>query len=146
MRTLLTLTPDFDAELVLVCLSGRGDKDVGTIAETSTDAGLRYAIDPDGAGPAAGFTLQNPDFNLRSLRFQVLDARAAGRFLGSEAEPWPGRRSGHIPGSRNLPFPELLDPKDKTFLPADALKAKFKAAGIDLKKPVATSCGSSLKA
>jgi thiosulfate/3-mercaptopyruvate sulfurtransferase len=84
--------------------------------------------------------------NLRSPRFQVLDARAAGRFLGSEAEPWPGRRSGHIPGSRNLPFPELLDPKDKTFLPADALKAKFKAAGIDLKKPVATSCGSGITA
>jgi thiosulfate/3-mercaptopyruvate sulfurtransferase len=84
--------------------------------------------------------------NLRSPRFQVLDARAGGRFLGSEAEPWPGRRSGHIPGSRNLPFPELLDPKDKTFLAADVLKAKFKAAGIDLKKPVATSCGSGITA
>ena len=84
--------------------------------------------------------------NLRDRRFQVLDARSAARFQATEAEPWPGRRSGHIPGSRNLPFPELLDPKDKTFLPAGALAAKFKAAGIDLKKPVATSCGSGITA
>jgi thiosulfate/3-mercaptopyruvate sulfurtransferase len=84
--------------------------------------------------------------NIRHRRFEVLDARAAGRFEGSEAEPWPGRRSGHIPGSRNLPYPELLDPKDKTFLPADALKEKFANAGIDLKKPVATSCGSGITA
>jgi thiosulfate/3-mercaptopyruvate sulfurtransferase len=84
--------------------------------------------------------------NLRNQRFQVLDARSAGRFQGAEPEPWPGRRSGHIPGSRNLPFTELLDPKDKTFLPADALAAKFQAAGIDLKKPVATSCGSGVTA
>jgi thiosulfate/3-mercaptopyruvate sulfurtransferase len=84
--------------------------------------------------------------NLRNQRFQVLDARSAGRFQGTEPEPWPGRRSGHIPGSRNLPFTELLDPKDKTFLPADALAAKFGAAGIDLKKPVATSCGSGVTA
>ena len=84
--------------------------------------------------------------NLRNTRFQVLDARSAGRFQGTEPEPWPGRRSGHIPGSRNLPFTELLDPKDKTFLPADALAAKLEAAGIDLKKPVATSCGSGVTA
>lgn len=84
--------------------------------------------------------------NLREQLFQVLDARSAGRFQGSEAEPWPGRRSGHIPGSRNLPYTELLDPKDKTFLAADALAAEFAAAGIDLKKPVATSCGSGITA
>ena len=84
--------------------------------------------------------------NLRNPRFQVLDARSAGRFQATEPEPWPGRRSGHIPGSRNLPFTELLDPKDKTFLPADALAAKFEATGIDLKKPVATSCGSGVTA
>ncbi|HXV26009.1 MAG TPA: 3-mercaptopyruvate sulfurtransferase [Alphaproteobacteria bacterium] len=84
--------------------------------------------------------------NLRNSRFQLLDARSAGRFEGSEAEPWPARRSGHIPGSRNLPYTELLDPKDKTFLPADALAAKFAAAGIDPKKPVVTSCGSGITA
>jgi thiosulfate/3-mercaptopyruvate sulfurtransferase len=84
--------------------------------------------------------------NLKSRRFQLLDARSAGRFQATEAEPWPGRRSGHIPGSRNLPYTELLDPAHKTFLPADALAAKFETAGIDLKKPVVTSCGSGVTA
>ena len=63
-----------------------------------------------------------------------------------EFKPWPGRRSGHVPGSRNLPYTELLEPKDKTFLPAEALAAKFQAAGIDLTRPVATSCGSGVTA
>ena len=84
--------------------------------------------------------------NIRSPRFQLLDARSAGRFQGADPEPWPGRRSGHVPGSRNLPYTELLEPKDKTFLPAEALAAKFQAAGIDLTRPVATSCGSGVTA
>jgi thiosulfate/3-mercaptopyruvate sulfurtransferase len=84
--------------------------------------------------------------NLKNRRFQLLDARSAGRFQGTEAEPWPGRRSGHVPGSRNLPYTELLDPTHKTFLPADALAAKFETAGVDLKKPVVTSCGSGVTA
>ena len=84
--------------------------------------------------------------NLRRPRFQLLDARSAGRFEGTDPEPWPGRRSGHVPGSRNLPYTELLDPTDKTFLPAEALTTKFQAAGIDLTKPVATSCGSGVTA
>ena len=78
--------------------------------------------------------------------FQVLDARSTGRFEGTEPEPWPGRRSGHIPGSRNLPYTELLDPKDKTFLPAATLTQRLGAAGIDLTKPVVTSCGSGITA
>lgn len=84
--------------------------------------------------------------NLASPRFQLVDARSTGRFQGTEPEPWQGRRSGHIPGSRNVPFTELLDPKDKTFLPAGALAARFRAAGIDLAKPVVTSCGSGVTA
>ena len=84
--------------------------------------------------------------NLKNRRFQLLDARSAGRFQGTEAEPWPGRRSGHVPGSRNLPYTELLDPTHKTFLPADALAAKLETAGVDLKKPVVTSCGSGVTA
>ena len=84
--------------------------------------------------------------NMGKGRFQVLDARSAGRFQGTEPEPWPGRRSGHIPGSRNLPYTDLLDPKDKTFLPGEALAAKFDAAGIDRNKPVVASCGSGITA
>ncbi len=84
--------------------------------------------------------------NLKSCREQVLDARSAGRFHAREPEVWPGRRSGHIPGSLNLPFLELIDPTAKTLLPADRLLAKFQAAGIDLAKPVVTSCGSGITA
>jgi thiosulfate/3-mercaptopyruvate sulfurtransferase len=84
--------------------------------------------------------------NLGNPSFQVLDARSAGRFQGLEPEPWPGRRRGHIPGSRNLPYTDLLDPKAKTFLPAAMLASRFAAAGIDLAKPVAATCGSGITA
>lgn len=84
--------------------------------------------------------------NLRSRHEQVLDARPAGRFLGREPEVWPGRRSGHIPGSRNLPYGELLNPADKTMLPVPQLEARFRAAGIDLSKSVIATCGSGVTA
>ncbi len=83
--------------------------------------------------------------NLTSKREQVLDARARGRFSGAEPELWPGRRPGHIPGSHNLPFTELLK-ADKTLISADQMAQKFRVAGIDLKKPVITSCGSGVTA
>jgi thiosulfate/3-mercaptopyruvate sulfurtransferase len=79
--------------------------------------------------------------NLMTGREQVLDARSAGRFAGTEPEPRPGLRSGHIPGSRNLPFPQLVGP-DGALLPAELLRAKFEGAGIDLNRPVTTTCGS----
>ena len=84
--------------------------------------------------------------NLNTHRDQVLDARARGRFKGTEPEPRPGVRSGHIPGAANLPYNELLDPKTGTILPKDQLIARFEAEGIDLSKPVVTSCGSGVTA
>lgn len=84
--------------------------------------------------------------NLRSRREQVLDARSAGRFHAEEPEVWPGRRSGHIPGSLNLPFLDLVDPASKTLLPAEQIRAKLRAAGVDPGKPVVTSCGSGITA
>ncbi|MDY0885029.1 3-mercaptopyruvate sulfurtransferase [Dongia soli] len=84
--------------------------------------------------------------NLTTKREQVLDARAAGRFNATEPELWPGRRAGHIPGSFNLPYNQLLNPADGTMLPADQLKAKFAASGIDLARPVVTTCGSGITA
>jgi len=76
---------------------------------------------------------------------QLLDARSRGRFGGSEPEPRPGLRSGHLPGARNLPYPELTGP-DGRLLSGEALSARFKAAGIDLTLPVITSCGSGVTA
>jgi thiosulfate/3-mercaptopyruvate sulfurtransferase len=84
--------------------------------------------------------------NLASRREQLLDARSGGRFNGTEAEVWPGRRSGHIPGSLNLPFTDLLDPQSKTFLPAEQLAQKFRGAGVDMNRPVVASCGSGITA
>jgi thiosulfate/3-mercaptopyruvate sulfurtransferase len=84
--------------------------------------------------------------NISAKREQVVDARAAGRFNGADAEPWPGRRSGHIPGSFNVPYTTLLDPTNQTFLPAPALTQRFKSAGVDLARPIVTSCGSGVTA
>lgn len=77
---------------------------------------------------------------------QVVDARSGDRFRGEVVEPWPGRRSGRIPGSLNLPFTDLIDPSAKTMLPADTIRERAAAAGIDLSRPVVTSCGSGVTA
>ena len=84
--------------------------------------------------------------NLEKGREQVLDARSRARFEGSEAEPRPGLRPGHIPNSRCLPLTELLDPRTQTMLPAKELCRRFEAAGIDMRRPVVTTCGSGVTA
>jgi thiosulfate/3-mercaptopyruvate sulfurtransferase len=84
--------------------------------------------------------------NLKTGREQVLDARAAGRFEGSAPEPRQGLRSGHIPGSLNLPYDRLTDPKTKTIRPAEELARLFDEAGIDRSRPVVTTCGSGVTA
>ncbi|WP_417668861.1 3-mercaptopyruvate sulfurtransferase [Roseibium sp.] len=76
---------------------------------------------------------------------QILDARPADRFTGDAPEPREGMRSGHMPGALNLPFAQLMN-DDGTLKDADALKALFTGAGVDLTKPVATSCGSGVTA
>ena len=89
--------------------------------------------------------LQQMQANLKSRREQVLDARARARFEGAAPELWPGRRAGHIPGSRNLPFTELARP-DGTLKSPEELRQLYAKAGIDLSKPVVTSCGSGITA
>ncbi|WP_417229626.1 3-mercaptopyruvate sulfurtransferase [Brevundimonas sp.] len=76
---------------------------------------------------------------------QVLDARSAGRFAGTAPEPRPGLRGGHMPGACNLPFADILM-ADSTMKRGAALEAAFRAAGIDLERPVITSCGSGVTA
>src|SRR5277367_1397668 len=68
--------------------------------------------------------------NVESRREQVIDARSAGRFDGSAEETWPGRRRGHIPGSRNLPFDQVTDPNTKQLKNAAELSALFDSAGV----------------
>jgi thiosulfate/3-mercaptopyruvate sulfurtransferase len=81
-----------------------------------------------------------------SRREQIVDARAAGRFRGEVPEPRVGLRGGHMPGAFNLPYNELLDPRSGTVLPADQLKARIAASGIDPSKKVTASCGSGVTA
>jgi thiosulfate/3-mercaptopyruvate sulfurtransferase len=82
--------------------------------------------------------------NLVSRRELVIDARAAGRFAGTEPEPRVGLRSGHIPGSVCVPYTDLIRP-DGTLAPAEELRGRFEAAGAD-QRPIATTCGSGVTA
>jgi thiosulfate/3-mercaptopyruvate sulfurtransferase len=76
---------------------------------------------------------------------QMVDARSAGRFTGAEAEPRAGVRSGHMPGAANVHFRSLIA-EDGTLKPHTALRAAFEQAGVDLHKPIVTTCGSGLTA
>ena len=76
---------------------------------------------------------------------QVVDARAAARFAGDQPEPRAGLRSGHIPGARNVPFGEVLN-ADGTMKSPEALREVFTKAGVDLSRPIITSCGSGVTA
>jgi len=80
-----------------------------------------------------------------SAAAQIVDARASGRFEGRDPDPRPGLRTGHIPGSRNVPFASLLRP-DGTLKDPVELEAVFAKAGVDLQKPVVTTCGSGVTA
>jgi len=75
---------------------------------------------------------------------QIADARSAGRFAGTDPEPRAGLRSGHIPGSSNVPISSLLD--NGALKDTDGLAAAFAAGGIDVDRPVITSCGSGITA
>ena len=77
--------------------------------------------------------------------WQIVDARAPERFRGEADEPRPGLRAGHIPGSSNVFFRQLLN-ADNTLKSPDELRAAFEASGVDLTRPVITSCGSGVTA
>jgi thiosulfate/3-mercaptopyruvate sulfurtransferase len=111
-----------------------------------------------GAAAAANPATFRPDYRATRLRGVgdllrnvtagaelVLDARAAGRFTGATPEPRAGMRSGHIPGSANIPYTDLLH-ADGTFKSAAEVRARFAAAGVDGTRPVVTSCGSGVTA
>ena len=76
---------------------------------------------------------------------EIIDARAPERFRGEMTEPRPGLRSGHIPGAKNLPFGRLYN-DNRTMKSIPDLKAECDAAGIDLSRPVITTCGSGVTA
>ncbi|WP_412564615.1 3-mercaptopyruvate sulfurtransferase [Thalassobius sp. MITS945101] len=77
--------------------------------------------------------------------YEIVDARAPERFRGDVPEPREGLRSGHIPGAKNVFFKSLLN-GDQTLKSPAEVKAIFEGAGVDLQKPVITSCGSGVTA
>jgi thiosulfate/3-mercaptopyruvate sulfurtransferase len=91
------------------------------------------------------FSLQEMLGNIESNSAQVVDARSAGRFSGTEPEPRAGMRVGHIPGSLSVPFPGVLN-EDRTFKSPDKVKALFNTAGVDLTRPIVATCGSGVTA
>jgi thiosulfate/3-mercaptopyruvate sulfurtransferase len=99
--------------------------------------------------PRANFAIQRDFAQMlaaqKSRSEQIVDARSANRFAGREAEPRPGVRPGHVPGSINVPYTELTD-EDGTLKSKDALRKLFAARAIDLAKPIATTCGSGITA
>ncbi|HYJ30998.1 MAG TPA: 3-mercaptopyruvate sulfurtransferase [Allosphingosinicella sp.] len=80
-----------------------------------------------------------------SHEVEIVDARPGARFRGEEAEPRAGVAPGHIPGSKSLPQSELFE-ADGTWKSGAALRAAFDAAGVDLSKPMVTTCGSGITA
>jgi len=90
-------------------------------------------------------TLDQMKANVDSGAEQVLDARSSARFTGEEADPRPATHPGHIPGSRNLPVGQIFN-EDGTWKTGDALRSAFEGAGIDLAKPLVTTCGSGITA
>jgi thiosulfate/3-mercaptopyruvate sulfurtransferase len=84
--------------------------------------------------------------NLGTKREQLVDARPRPRFEGTVSEAWPGRRSGHIPGSRNVPYADLFDAKTGAMKTLDELRNAFSGAAVDTTKPIVATCGSGVSA
>jgi thiosulfate/3-mercaptopyruvate sulfurtransferase len=79
-----------------------------------------------------------------SKNSQVVDARPAERFRGEASEPRPGVRSGHMPGAFNVPSSTLIE--NGRLVSPEKIAAAFKAGGVDIDKPIITSCGSGVTA
>ncbi|SJZ52537.1 3-mercaptopyruvate sulfurtransferase [Consotaella salsifontis] len=113
---------------------------------------------PVEAGPAEPrATTFTPSFNEEAVVFlpemreivasqseQIADARASARFTAEVPEPRPGLRSGHMPGASNLPFDKLIE--DGRLKPQEELRRVFAESGLDLDRPIVTSCGSGVTA
>ncbi|KAJ5096424.1 hypothetical protein NUU61_005780 [Penicillium alfredii] len=77
---------------------------------------------------------------------EILDARSYGRWAGTDPEPRPGLSSGHLPGSKSMPFQELLDPETKTYRPASELRQIFEDRKVDASRTIISSCGTGVTA
>jgi thiosulfate/3-mercaptopyruvate sulfurtransferase len=90
-------------------------------------------------------TLSDVSTAIKTGSAQIVDARSGARFRGEEPEPRPGVRSGHMPDTTNVHYASLLN-SNNTFKSGEALREAFEKAGIDLTRPIITSCGSGITA
>lgn len=115
-----------------------------------------YPLESGAATPAPSiFTVRRNSGAVRDLRDvaallessaeTVVDARPAARFRGEAPEPRPGIASGHMPGARSLPFDRIVGADGKLADP-ETIRRAFADAGVDLQKPVVTTCGSGVSA
>lgn len=109
---------------------------------TATFAQRKLTARPD---PAGVRTIGQVKANLTNHSEQLVDARSTARFNGSEPDPRPGVVPGHIPGSANIPQGEFFNPHGTWKHPA-MLRALFEAEGIEVERPVVTTCGSGITA
>ncbi|MBN9315547.1 MAG: 3-mercaptopyruvate sulfurtransferase [Devosia sp.] len=110
-------------------------------AGEATRPATTFTVDYDST--AVANLKQMQDFSRSGTR-QVADARPAGRFRGEVPEPRPGLKSGHMPNALSAPADTLVE--NGQLKPAETLRAQFAAAGIDLTRPIATTCGSGVTA
>jgi len=117
-----------------------------------TDSGLPTESGPVHRAPASFHARLHRDavVDLSQLKDrlirhqQVLDARSAARFNGIAPEPRPGLSSGHMPGTTNIPFTELVE--DGRLKPAEKLREYFSTKNVNLQQPITTTCGSGVTA
>lgn len=96
--------------------------------------------------PTAVRDLAQMKANLASGAEQVVDARGPAKFQGEQADVFPFRKLGHIPHAINLPWGDLIDQESGALIAPTAIAARFAAAGVDLRRPVITTCASGITA
>ena len=120
----------------------REDRAIESTSSTRRGSARHFTAKPD---PKIVRDFDTLRANLQSQAEQVVDARSPSRFRGEEAEPRPGVRPGHIPGSINVYYADVLTPEG-TMKSASELKRLFAQRNVDLERPVVTSCGSGVTA
>jgi thiosulfate/3-mercaptopyruvate sulfurtransferase len=94
--------------------------------------------------PVLLHTIGEMKANLATGTEQLIDARAPGRFAGTQEDVFPFKKLGHIPNAVNIPWADLIHPETGAFIALDALAARFAAAKIDLQRPIVTTCASGI--
>lgn len=89
-------------------------------------------------------TMSQMRANLVTGAEQVIDARGSGKFDGTQEDIFPFKKLGHIPDAINVPWADLIDPETGAFIAPDALAARFASAGLDLQRPIVTTCASGI--